>query len=463
MLKAQPVNNYAKDVVMPAPNAAALGKYGDYSVGNLTADPNKGITNIVYNHLNLPTTISFTNNRSIGFMYDAGGNKLRKTVVDNGVTQYIQDYVGGIEYRTASNVTSLEAIYHSEGRVTTIGGTLKYEYALKDHLGNTRLMFCDKNANGVLSQSNNQETTEVTQENSYYSFGLNMEGVWMNTPSVIDNKYTYNGKELNDDFGLGWSDYGFRFYDAAIGRFPTIDLLSEIYFEQSPYVYAANNAINLIDFMGLGPDDPKTIDGGTLETVTVTAKRLVKDAPKTNNWILAVENSFDRSMGMTPNQYQNPYKSDEQRASDIIYAQRIGDLAEEATEDWLMTASSPLEFVALAKIERLYSAYKKINKMRHVKKLGKVGEKAAKIKEAKKGIKIDGIYRFPDELTKSTLREIKNVKHLSYTKQLRAYAKYAKDNGIDFILETRTGTTFSKALQKAIDEGEIIHRIISGL
>ena len=29
VIQAQPVNNYAKDVVMPAPNAAALGKYGD--------------------------------------------------------------------------------------------------------------------------------------------------------------------------------------------------------------------------------------------------------------------------------------------------------------------------------------------------------------------------------------------------------------------------------------------------
>ena len=141
--------------------------------GNLTADPNKEITNIVYNHLNLPTTITFTNSRSISFMYDAGGNKLRKTVVQSGVTQYAQDYVGGIEYRTnSSNVTALEAIYHAEGRITTISGTLKYEYAMKDHLGNTRLMFCDKNSNGVITQSGAPESSEVTQEIHYYAFGM---------------------------------------------------------------------------------------------------------------------------------------------------------------------------------------------------------------------------------------------------------------------------------------------------
>jgi hypothetical protein len=145
--------------------------------GNLTSDPNKNITTIAYNHLNLPTTITFTNNRIINFLYDAGGNKLRKTVVENGVTQYIQDYVGGIEYKTVSNVQSLEAIYHSEGRITTINGSLKYEYAMKDHLGNTRLMFCDKNGNGIITQSTSQETSEVSQENHYYPFGLNMEMV----------------------------------------------------------------------------------------------------------------------------------------------------------------------------------------------------------------------------------------------------------------------------------------------
>jgi len=64
-------------------------------------------------------------------------NKLRKTVVNNGVTQYTKDYINGIEYKNSV----LEAIYHSEGRVTNIDGTLKYEYAMKDHLGNTRLMF----------------------------------------------------------------------------------------------------------------------------------------------------------------------------------------------------------------------------------------------------------------------------------------------------------------------------------
>ncbi len=213
----------------------------------MTADPNKGITSIAYNHMNLPITITFTGSRSIAFLYDAGGNKLRKTVVQSGVTQYIQDYVGGIEYRTASGTTTLEAIYHAEGRVTTINGSLKYEYALKDHLGNTRLMFCDKNSDGYVQQSTVQESSEITQENHYYSFGLQMEGTWMNTPSVTDSKYLFNGKEMNDDFGLGLMDYGARMYDAAIGRWNRFDPFAEKTSYNTPYNYGDNNPINMKD------------------------------------------------------------------------------------------------------------------------------------------------------------------------------------------------------------------------
>ena len=79
----------------------------------------------------------------------------------------------------------------------------QYEYYMKDHLGNVRLTFTDKNANGVVDMSNTA-ANEVLQENHSYPFGLAMNGPWVND-SLRDNQYQFNGKELNNDFGLGWS------------------------------------------------------------------------------------------------------------------------------------------------------------------------------------------------------------------------------------------------------------------
>jgi RHS repeat-associated protein len=199
--------------------------------GNLTADRNKGITNITYNYLNLPMVITFTGNRIITFVYDASGAKLRKIVNNNGVTD-TYDYVNGVEYKNSV----LQRIAHTEGSVTlqSDGITYMHEYVLRDHLGSARVTFKDIGNDGLITDVK----TEITQINSFYPFGMNMES---NTNGAAGkNKYQYTGKELNDDFALNWNDYGARFYDASIGRWTAIDPLAVFYSTTTPYAYVMN-------------------------------------------------------------------------------------------------------------------------------------------------------------------------------------------------------------------------------
>jgi len=202
---------------------------------------------VTYNHLNLPKLFTWTggsfNGNSVEILYDAAGTKLKKTVKTGATVNYTQDYIGGIEYRDAVR----EAIYTAEGRIKyTTPSTTRYEYTVKDHLGNARISFSDLNGNGVVNETNVQSTNEVLQENHYYPFGLNTEGPWMND-AVLDNKYQYNGKEFNDDFGLNLNDYGARWYDASIHRWLSIDPLAAKYNSWTPYNYTMNNPVRFID------------------------------------------------------------------------------------------------------------------------------------------------------------------------------------------------------------------------
>ena len=158
-------------------------------------DNNKKISSITYNHLNLPLLITVTGKGTIAYTYDAAGNKQKKvttetnaTVPYNG-TNYTSNitttttYLGGSVFETKqyshASLTSLnytdrlQFIAQEEGRIRfkTETTTLQYDYMLKDHLGNVRMVLTEELQTDTYPAATMETAVQATVDNEekYYS------------------------------------------------------------------------------------------------------------------------------------------------------------------------------------------------------------------------------------------------------------------------------------------------------
>lgn len=216
--------------------------------GNMLSDYNKGIINIDYNHLNLPESISIqaVNGHfggTINYVYTASGAKLEKEFIPNVGSVSVTEYIGHYIYH--NNV--LQFMSQPEGYVHPVSGSYEYVFQYTDHLGNVRLSYSDSDHDG------NVTSAEIVEESNYYAFGLKQKG-YNNTTIGGNNlaqKWTFGGKEFQDDLDLEWYDHGTRNYNPALGRWMNPDPLADFAPELTPYRFAGNNPILLNDPTGL--------------------------------------------------------------------------------------------------------------------------------------------------------------------------------------------------------------------
>lgn len=209
--------------------------------GNLTSDANKGITDIDYNHLNLPTQVTFASG-NIKYDYAADGTKLKKTVSTTGAETL---YANGYVYQG----NTLQFFGTPEGYVTPEANGWRYVYQYRDHLDNIRLSYTE-------DPSNPGQPT-IIEENNFYPFGGRHKGYNMGGDNALGNdlaqKWKFGGKELDESLGLETYDFGARNYDPWIGRWMNIDPLAEQMRRLSPYNFAFNNPIIFQDPDGMAP------------------------------------------------------------------------------------------------------------------------------------------------------------------------------------------------------------------
>ena len=240
-----------------------------YANGNMTKDRNKGISNITYNTMNLPSRIEFENGSRATYIYSADGTKLQVKYetsyagllasgppsgsASTAIAQtHTIDYVGDKIYEDGV----LSRMLIEGGYVDYSGETPIYHTYLTDHQGNVRVVV-DENA-------------AVKQVNHYYPYGA----LFAESTNGGVQPYKYNGKELDRMHGLDWYDHGARHNDAAIGRWHVMDPLCEKYYDVSPYAYCAGDPVNAID------PDGKSIWTKMLKTTMKISSRVASNGLK---------------------------------------------------------------------------------------------------------------------------------------------------------------------------------------
>src|SRR5690606_26917015 len=145
-----------------------------------------------------------------------------------------------------------------------------YVYNYTDHLGNIRLSY---------TKGSGENPPVILEENHYYPFGLKHKkygsghkdfvcvdedcyevGIDVVPPQARKPyQYKYQGQERQDELGLNWDSFKWRNYDFALGRFMSIDPLSEKYEWQSVYSFSSNQPVHAPEIEGLESSNDKSL------------------------------------------------------------------------------------------------------------------------------------------------------------------------------------------------------------
>ncbi|MDR3697046.1 RHS repeat-associated core domain-containing protein [Mucilaginibacter sp.] len=296
-----PVNGTVTDIDNQQPY-----NYTYDAIGNLTKDNAEDIQDIKWNLQNKIKEIDKTGSQ-LNFGYDALGNRVYKKFTGSSTpteTYYVRDAGGtimGTYESKAGNFSWKEQELYGSGRLglwqpnqimaandpawtgavdwqniqpqslaedSLVRGSKQYE--LTNHLGNVLATISDRKIQAVSAPGGTSGiTADLLSATDYYAFGMQMPG--RNFSGGV-YRFGFNGKENdNETKGDGnQQDYGMRIYDPRLGRFLSVDPLTNKYPWYTPYQFAGNKPIQSIDLDG-GEEEEKTKTGSTGATGTTGA------------------------------------------------------------------------------------------------------------------------------------------------------------------------------------------------
>ena len=93
-------------------------------------------------------------------------------------------------------------------------------------------------------------TSSVLEESHYFPFGLTLQTM-NNSTNNTGQPYKFVGKDLEKTYGLEMYDFGARMFDPQLGVWHNPDPMADKSTYESPFVYAGNNPVGLVDKGGL--------------------------------------------------------------------------------------------------------------------------------------------------------------------------------------------------------------------
>ncbi|MCF8360925.1 MAG: hypothetical protein K9H26_19405 [Prolixibacteraceae bacterium] len=138
----------------------------------------------------------------------------------------------------------MKYILTPEGRILNKGTDTSpiwdWEYYLKDHLGNVRV---------VIAPTEEAGYSAVQQETHYYPYGMRMSQLSNSANST--NDWLFSNKQLESNFDLGWYDFEWRNYMPDLIRTNTVDPHAENFYSWSTYSMFGDNPVINIDPTGM--------------------------------------------------------------------------------------------------------------------------------------------------------------------------------------------------------------------
>ena len=224
--------------------------YSHDAHGNMTAMPH--LSAVTWNYADQMRSADLGGGGTAYFVYDGGGQRVRKVRVNQAGTQtYERIYLGAYElYRERTSGTlqlERETLHIADdgGRMcdletrTVEGGTpvssptTHHRYQYSNHLGSASLELT--------------ASAEVISYEEYHPYGTSAYRAVNSSIDVSERRYRYTGKERDEETGLGY--HGARYYACWLGRWTASDPIG-LGDGVNRYAYVSGNPVSFVDPSG---------------------------------------------------------------------------------------------------------------------------------------------------------------------------------------------------------------------